>query len=522
MPNDWVKETVLNRQVLQLRAEVGGASLSDQMTIHAWMFASFAVLILIGTGCQSQTPTPRPTVLQLAQQSFAKSDANRVASDMQAASETASQFALASVEATTGARPLPSLDTPLSDQTNPGGDDQEWFEPIPVDGDFIETPLRDALNDLAADADIQLVLDDDVNGVVNIRFEEKTIDQAFELVLSAQAFYHKRIGKTMYVGPADPRSPVFPIISQRFEYRPKHAESKALMESVPLSYKDFVTHIEATRTILVEAPDRIAARIIQRFSSIDTPVPQVSLEAIVCVISPDSAKRIGLDWEHAVELDGEQALRFGVSGLGLGIDVSNSGVDALFSDFSHTSAFVNALCENGYLTIRAAPHVVAQDGEKASIVINRETFFSIQPQTSSNGDSNAFFIQQNVERVESGITFDITPHVRGNRVTVKIDKAEVSEDIRTVNADTAVNQFPIINRRSVSTTVSVNNGRTIVLGGLMQRQTVDRESSIPVLGSLPIFGHLFKTTERQVRDVEVVIFVSPKIIADQDMLSEID
>lgn len=460
-------------------------------------------------GCINSTPPPRPSVSQLAQQSFIKSAEAKLVAQNQAENESASFVDFAAAGIPMGARIQKPIETGKDASMVDG---EEGFEPQPVSGDFIETPLRDALNDLAADAGVQLVLDDNVNGIVNINFEDRPIEKAFQLVLSAQSFYYRRIGNTFYVGPADPVSPLFPIICQRIEYRPKHVDTKALLETVPPNFRELVSHIEGVNTMLVEAPERIAARIIQRFESIDNPSPQVALEAIVCVISPDSGSRVGLDWQHAVELDGEQALRFGVSGLGLGVDLSNAGVEAVFSDFSSTSAFVNALCENGYLTIRAAPHVVAQDGEKASIIINRETFFSMQPQTSTNGDSNAFFIQQNIERVESGITFDITPQVRGDMVTVKIDKAEVSEDIRTANADTSLNRFPIINRRSVSTTVSVKNGRTIVIGGLMQRETVDRESKIPVLGSLPLLGHLFRTTQRQTRDVEVVIFVSPKII----------
>lgn len=486
-----------------------------------WRRLSYGMVVIvfvISTGCISAAPPPRPSVSQLAQQSFVKSAEARAAAQNHAISESASQLSDSQNLYPTGAKLQAALTIPGGSPLVAG---EEWFEPQPVSGDFIETPLRDALNDLAADAGIQLVLDDTVNGIVNINFESKPIDQAFQLILAAQSFYHRRVGNTFYVGPADPASPLFPIISQRIEYRPKHVETRALLETVPPNYRELVSHIEGVNTMLVEAPERIAARIIQRFESIDNPAAQVALEAIVCVISPDTGTRIGLDWQHAVELDGQQALRFGVTGLGLGVDLSNAGVEAVFSDFSSTSAFVNALCENGYLTIRAAPHVVAQDGEKASIIINRETFFSMQPQTSTNGDSNAFFIQQNIERVESGITFDITPQVRGDMVTVRIDKAEVSEDIRTANADAALNRFPIINRRSVSTTVSVKDGRTIVIGGLMQRETVDRESKIPILGSMPLLGHLFRTTQRQTRDVEVVIFVSPKILPADDLVGEV-
>ena len=134
-----------------------------------------------------------------------------------------------------------------------------------------------------------------------------------------------------------------------------------------------------------------------------------------------------------------------------------------------------------------------------------------QRQAGAQGD-NAVFFQQDIQKVDAGITLDITPHIRGDVVTIDIEKAEVSEDVRSANNELSVNPFPIINRRSVSTTVSVKNGRTIVIGGLVQRETIDRVNKIPGLSRLPGVGYLFQTTQRQTRDAEVVIFISPRIV----------
>ncbi len=98
---------------------------------------------------------------------------------------------------------------------------------------------------------------------------------------------------------------------------------------------------------------------------------------------------------------------------------------------------------------------------------------------------------------------------------MEIEKAEVSEDIRTneVNStESTATTFPIINRRQVSTKVDVHDGQTIVIGGLVQRQTVDKVNRVPFLGSIPVAGALFRSVEKQERDVEVAIFISPRII----------
>jgi type IV pilus assembly protein PilQ len=156
--------------------------------------------------------------------------------------------------------------------------------------------------------------------------------------------------------------------------------------------------------------------------------------------------------------------------------------------------------------------VMAKDGQKANISINRETFFNTSPNQSGTGSDNAFFFQQNIQKVESGIVLDITPRIRGDIVTIEIEKAEVSEDIRNANTELALNPYPIINRRSVSTTVHVKDGKTIVIGGLVQQETIDRVNSVPGLSSIPLLGYLFESKQRQTREADVVIFISPRIV----------
>ncbi|MFM9959869.1 MAG: hypothetical protein ACKV2Q_01440 [Planctomycetaceae bacterium] len=88
-----------------------------------------------------------------------------------------------------------------------------------------------------------------------------------------------------------------------------------------------------------------------------------------------------------------------------------TGAAGAFSDFALTSAYLKLLAQEGYVTIRAAPRVMAKDGEKATISISRETYFSTQPINTGN---NGFVFQQNLEKIDAGITLDITPVVRGD------------------------------------------------------------------------------------------------------------
>ncbi len=243
-------------------------------------------------------------------------------------------------------------------------------------------------------------------------------------------------------------------------------------------------------------------------SRADEPAPQVVLEAVICVYSPEQGKHFGFDLSQGLTVGGN-ALQLGLSGLALNGQLGSSSNINDLGDFRVTAALLRALEQKGLITIRAAPRIMAQSGEKAEISIGRETYFSVQP---LNNNNNNFLIRQDIQKVDAGISLDITPIIRGSHVTVQIERAEVSEDIRNNETKTANNSFPVINRRRVTTTVEVLDGNTIVIGGLRQRQEVEQVNKVPFLGDLPYIGWLFRRVDKQDQESEVAVFISPRIV----------
>ena len=375
---------------------------------------------------------------------------------------------------------------------------------------FEQTDIREAIQILASLARVSVIVDDSVGGVTSTTIDNATFEQALVKILLPIGLVYAKHGNSYVIAPPDPDSPLFDFIAQRNHYVPMNHQPAILTSLLPPRFKPFIQSQPARNLIIIDAPVGISNDILIRLRELDQPVQQVELEAIVCVVSPDSGFRFGLDWGHVVGVDGINSLKAGLTGLTFSGSASPQGVENSFSDFAVTSAFVRLLAQEGYITIRAAPRVMAKDGEKATISIIRETFFSLQP-----SDSNVFF-QQNVQKVEAGISLEITPQVHGDMVSVNIGKAEVSEDIRTSEARSELtsNPYPIINRRVVSTNVSVRDGHTIVIGGLVQSQTVDRINRIPGLSRIPLFGKMFQTIEKQKQDAEVAIFICPRIVRD--------
>ena len=373
---------------------------------------------------------------------------------------------------------------------------------------FEETDVREVLQILQTATGATIIVDDQVGGTTSAQLNKVGLDEALTQILLPLGYVWVYRDGVYMVAPPDPQSPLYGFISRRFQYTALNHPARKLADLLPPRFKNFYQVSEDRNIIVIDAPEMIGRDLEARLQELDQPVQQVMLEAIVCVTSPESNFRFGMDWNHVVTANGVDQLNVGITGLAMKGSANSAGNNAL-SDFSVTSAFVKLLSQQGYVTIRAAPRVTAKDGEKATISIARETFFTLQP------NSNQLFFNNNFQKVEAGISLIITPHVRGDLVAMEIEKAEVSEDIRTnedLSAQTSSATFPIINRRQVSTKVDVRDGQTIAIGGLIQRQTVDKVTRIPFLGDLPAVGALFRSVEKQERDVEVAIFISPRIV----------
>jgi len=372
-----------------------------------------------------------------------------------------------------------------------------------VSDTFIDSDLRQAIQSIAAQAKVDVVLADDVAGLADAVFQNEPFERALRRLLTPAGCVYRKSGDNYLIGTTNPESEMFPMLSAIYDYQVQHRSPTSLIELLPARHQKFVRTSENSSLILVEAPREIALRILESLQYADRAAPQVDLTVMVCVYSPETSFRFGFDMEHGVSLTGEAA-KIAMSGLSLSGVLGPAGFSSL-NDFSHTSLVLQALQQEGYLSIKAAPRVMSRDGQKATIQIGRESYFSVQQAGASQ------ILRNDIERVESGIMLDLTPVIRGDRVTIQIDRAEVSEDIRTGDS-ASIAQYPVINRRRVSTSVHVGDGETVVIGGLTQTQIVDNQIKIPLLGDIPLAGHLFRRIEKQNSVSEIAIFISPRIV----------
>ncbi|MFY0669952.1 MAG: type II secretion system secretin GspD [Alteromonas stellipolaris] len=174
-------------------------------------------------------------------------------------------------------------------------------------------------------------------------------------------------------------------------------------------------------------------------------------------------------------------------------------------------AVVQAVSTDTNSNVLATPHLTTMDNEEAYFIVGQEIPIITGTTTGSN-NSNPF---QTVERQEVGIKLKVTPQINeGDAVQLLIE-----QEVSSVSGATSVDIS--INKREIKTTVIVDDGGTIVLGGLIDEDVQESESKVPLLGDIPILGNLFKSTSTSKRKRNLMVFLKPTIVRDGATMNSI-
>ena len=308
------------------------------------------------------------------------------------------------------------------------------------------------------------------------------------------------------------------------------------------SEKPIVTYHAPTNSVVVSSDESNIATIKNLISKLDIRRAQVLVEAIVVELSETAARSLGVETIFAGAEDGEIPIgitRFqngtGPDLLGLTGSAIESGDNANFSNIAANSllnsqgiiagigrisedddsmiAIINAIDADKNSNILTTTSLLAMDNEEASTVIGQEIPITTGESLGSN-NTNPF---RSTSREEVGIKLSIKPQINeGNSVILEI-KQEVSGVAGPLTGTTDL----ITNKRTIETTVLVDNNQIIVLGGLVDEDIQEDIQRVPVLGSIPILGKLFQSSSESKVKKNLMVFLRPKILVDSESVSQI-
>jgi len=283
-----------------------------------------------------------------------------------------------------------------------------------------------------------------------------------------------------------------------------------------------VTADESTNALIITAEQQDFEIIRQIIEKLDIAQKQVAVEMLIVEVSESSLKEIGIDWATLDDAVAGSVRVFGSTNFGPRVDYlsgdleglavgtfKKSGSDTLIGPIMH------ALEKTSGVNILSTPHITTSNHQKARIVVGENVPYVMQSRVTETDPSTPTVIKT-FEYKDVGISLEITPHIgQGQLVRLEIS-SQFTKLIETLTASSS--DTPTTAKREAQTVVSMNSGSTVVIGGLIRDDKVTIVKKIPLLGDLPLLGPLFRFQRDQLQKTNLLIFITPKILAGpQDM-----
>jgi general secretion pathway protein D len=291
-----------------------------------------------------------------------------------------------------------------------------------------------------------------------------------------------------------------------------------------------------TNALVVNAPPKMMRSLMQIVDKLDIRRAQVLVEAIIVEVIADKTAELGITWavEGAASTTpiattnfpsagpGVVQLAGAIAGGGEGVDPGSLigegitfGVGRLSDTGVSFAAILRALEGDADTNIISTPSIVTTDNEEASLNVGQEVPFVTGSFTNTGGNVGSVNPFQTIQREQVGVKLTITPQINeGNSLLLDISQ-EISNIAQSVEGATDL----ITNQRIVETTVIVDDGQILVLGGLLEDVLRESEQRVPILGSIPFLGALFRVQSTDKVKTNLLVFIRPKILRDAASIS---
>ena len=428
---------------------------------------------------------------------------------------------------------------------------------------FQDIETRAVLQLLAETSGQNIVVSDSVQGNVTLRLQNVPWDQALDIVLRTKGLDQRREGNVIYVAPAEElaarersqlesHKAMTELSPVRTEYLQvnyaKASDLAALIKSQGknnslLSDRGSVAIDDRTNTLLLQDTAERLADIRRLVQTLDIPVRQVLIESRIVIVNDDFSRELGIRFGGAVvgnygssnglmylgstgldSVSGDTGPTIGTGGTGgtqgngtvvtptannrymVNLPVANPAgrlaLTLLDSDYV-VDLEITAAQKEGRGEIVSAPRVITANGKEASI----EQGVEIPYQESASSGATTTQFKKAVLSLK--VTPQITPDDR-----IILDLTVSKDNVGQLVQSATGGQVPSIDTREITTQVLVNDGQTVVLGGIMETEKRDTVNKVPFLGDIPGLGVLFRSKSRTDNKSELLIFVTPKILRE--------
>ena len=285
----------------------------------------------------------------------------------------------------------------------------------------------------------------------------------------------------------------------------------------------------ANNALIITAPEPLYRELRRVIDLLDVRRAQVYVESLIAEVSAEKASEIGVQWQSIIGRNGDGAIgllgtNFGSGGANiLNLATQNGGQGQLPAPGFNVglaqriggtyvlSALARFLETNGDANILSTPNLLTLDNEEAKIVIGQNVPFITGQYTANNTSQGAVNPFQTIERRDVGLTLRVRPQIN-DQGTVKL---QIFQEVSSVLPSSIGNPSGLItNKRSIESTVMVEDGGIVVLGGLLQDEFGGNQDKVPGLGDVPVLGNLFRSEKRSRKKTNLMVFLRPVVVRD--------
>ncbi|MCX7905179.1 MAG: type IV pilus secretin PilQ [Elusimicrobiales bacterium] len=403
-----------------------------------------------------------------------------------------------------------------------------------IDLEYVDTNVKTVILHMMQRANINVIFDNDVFGNVSISLKNVPFNEAFRTVLDMKGLIAQQISDNI-IKISTPKkildSQKNSILQTKifFLNYVKASDLKAQIESIAQAEGRTTSkcNVDETNNALIVTDTLYGLESIEKLvKKLDRMPKQVLIEAKLVEVSLDSGLHTGVQWGVAYDggttkigmknpqnivkdLAGNPLYALPVYAGGSGVSLPPEQIYGSFRFLKVTSktvldATLSAAAKKGKANILSNPKIATLNNKEASINITNQIPYVTTEITNTPGGSVS---SQKVTYVTAGIVLNVLPTITSDgRIIMKITP-KVSKP-----SQTAQFQPPSIDERTADTTVVVEDGETIVIGGLIHDSETDYLYKVPFLGDIPIIGYLFKKRSKEKNRMELLIFVTPKIL----------
>lgn len=390
-----------------------------------------------------------------------------------------------------------------------------------VSVDVVNGDLEEIIRAIADQSDAEIITYGSIKSEINAKLTNTPLTEALALLLGGTRFTFVQKDKVILIGDRNTATPSGIALSKSELIHLKHIKADNIPSILP---KDIpatnVRVIKEQNALLISGTSEDIVSATEFLKTIDIPTPQVRIDAVIVEFKESLDKEFGVrsgftrglvDSSYVLTpspktlfSESNQSMEIGMSGRRLKKIIAPlfngtlpSPLDKLDNDFFGVLRFLET---QDKAKVLAQPSILTLNGNKASIDVSETQYFKVETGVGENHTSR-------FQPIKFGIQLDIVPWIsQSGQITAEITP-NVSNSEKTNNEG-----YPNVSTRSITTTVRLNDGQTLVLGGLVKNQETTFKYKVPFLGDIPVLGAFFRHSGKNRIKSNLIVFITPHIV----------